>query len=254
VAPEQPPGGELDDPGFDPGGETQLPYETAPVPTPLGGDEEDSGDGAPLDVEPGVDLEGRLAPLAEPDTLATDAPVPPAEPVVPGDAVPPSAPDPSLGAGTTPPLAEQPAPDEQPEQDQGSTRDRKTADHHKARGPGKPGEERSGGGAPPQPAVTGEALEVAAAPAPPVPPAEPVAVAQTSPSAPETPEGSLRHARSYVVEPGDSLWSIAKRLLGPEASPARIAREVNRLWSLNHARIATGDPDLLMVGTRLRLE
>jgi nucleoid-associated protein YgaU len=62
-----------------------------------------------------------------------------------------------------------------------------------------------------------------------------------------------RDARFYVVQPGDSLWSIAKRLLGRDASAGRIAREVNRLWSLNRSRIATGDPDLLRVGTRLAL-
>jgi len=60
-------------------------------------------------------------------------------------------------------------------------------------------------------------------------------------------------ARFYVVEAGDSLWSIAKRLLGPDASPGRLAREVSRLWTLNEDRIGTGDPDLLMAGTRLRL-
>ena len=34
---------------------------------------------------------------------------------------------------------------------------------------------------------------------------------------------------------------------------AAIAREVNRLWELNRERIGTGDPDLVMVGTRLML-
>jgi nucleoid-associated protein YgaU len=65
--------------------------------------------------------------------------------------------------------------------------------------------------------------------------------------------GSLRNAHFHVVAPGDSLWSIAKRMLGPNASVARIARQVDRLWSLNQDRIATGDPDLLMVGTQLTL-
>jgi hypothetical protein len=55
------------------------------------------------------------------------------------------------------------------------------------------------------------------------------------------------------VQPGESLWAIASDLLGGEASPARIAREVDRLWRLNSDRIGTGDPDLLMVGTRLNL-
>jgi nucleoid-associated protein YgaU len=57
----------------------------------------------------------------------------------------------------------------------------------------------------------------------------------------------------YVVRPGDSLWSIAAHLLGDAASDARIAGEVDRLWQLNEHRIETGSPDLLMVGTRLRL-
>jgi nucleoid-associated protein YgaU len=58
---------------------------------------------------------------------------------------------------------------------------------------------------------------------------------------------------TYVVRPGDSLWSIATRLLGPAASVAEIADEVNRLWELNQNRIGTGDPDLLPVSTELRL-
>jgi nucleoid-associated protein YgaU len=56
-----------------------------------------------------------------------------------------------------------------------------------------------------------------------------------------------------VVRPGESLWSIAKGLLGGGASTAGIAREVNRLWELNTNRIGTGNPDLLMIGTKLRL-
>jgi hypothetical protein len=59
--------------------------------------------------------------------------------------------------------------------------------------------------------------------------------------------------RVHVVAPGESLWSIAGDLLGDGASVARTAREVNRLWELNRAHIGTGDPDLLMAGTRLAL-
>jgi nucleoid-associated protein YgaU len=55
------------------------------------------------------------------------------------------------------------------------------------------------------------------------------------------------------VRPGDSLWSIARRLLGPSAFNGQIAREVSRLWRLNKERIATGDPNLLRIGTQLRL-
>jgi hypothetical protein len=56
-----------------------------------------------------------------------------------------------------------------------------------------------------------------------------------------------------VVLRGESLWSIAGDLLGDGASPARVAREVNRLWQLNDDRIGTGDRDLLMAGTKLEL-
>jgi len=61
------------------------------------------------------------------------------------------------------------------------------------------------------------------------------------------------HARFHVVQPGESLWSIAKKLLGPTATTAQLAREVDRLWELNKDRIGTGSPDLLIVGAKLRL-
>ncbi|MEJ7789983.1 MAG: LysM domain-containing protein, partial [Thermoleophilaceae bacterium] len=62
-----------------------------------------------------------------------------------------------------------------------------------------------------------------------------------------------RADRVHVVQPGESLWSIANTDLGGRASPAQIAREVNRIWELNSGAIGTGDPDLLMVGTKLKL-
>jgi nucleoid-associated protein YgaU len=60
--------------------------------------------------------------------------------------------------------------------------------------------------------------------------------------------------RVHVVFAGESLWSIASDVLGPRATVAKVAREVNRLWELNRARIGTGDRDLLPVGTRLELK
>jgi nucleoid-associated protein YgaU len=59
--------------------------------------------------------------------------------------------------------------------------------------------------------------------------------------------------RSHRVHAGESLWSIASDTLGVSAAPVRIAREVHRLWQLNHERIGTGRPDLLMIGTTLKL-
>lgn len=59
--------------------------------------------------------------------------------------------------------------------------------------------------------------------------------------------------RTHRVHAGESLWSIANDVLGSSASPAQIAREVHRLWQLNAARIGTGRPDLVIVGTTLML-
>lgn len=60
-------------------------------------------------------------------------------------------------------------------------------------------------------------------------------------------------AATYRVRPGDSLWLIVEAQLGPAANAAEIARRVDRLWNLNGIRIGTGDPDLVMPGTVLRL-
>ncbi|MGI9082061.1 MAG: LysM peptidoglycan-binding domain-containing protein, partial [Thermoleophilaceae bacterium] len=61
-------------------------------------------------------------------------------------------------------------------------------------------------------------------------------------------EGSI-----YVVRSGDTLWGIARRTLGPDASMAAIARLVDRLWTLNAKVIRSGDPDLIVPGERLRI-
>jgi resuscitation-promoting factor RpfA len=90
----------------------------------------------------------------------------------------------------------------------------------------------------------------------------PTTAVTTTAAEPEPPPGEpsdraaaeqSSHERFLIVRPGDSLWSIAKRLLGPGASSAQIARKVAHLWDLNSERIGTGRPDLLMVGTKLRL-
>ena len=66
-------------------------------------------------------------------------------------------------------------------------------------------------------------------------------------------ERGVGGSKYHVVAPGESLWSIARDVVGSDASPARIAREVNALWDINSAQIATGDPDMLRIGTRLVL-
>jgi len=114
--------------------------------------------------------------------------------------------------------------------------------------------------APQRPSQATEADAPAVAPTPPQPVAKGDSVAAPVPaSAPATQPrttsaASRSHAdRVHVVRPTESLWSIAADLLGDHASSARIAREVNRLWQLNSSRIATGDPDLLAIGTKLVL-
>jgi hypothetical protein len=99
-----------------------------------------------------------------------------------------------------------------------------------------------------------------AAPTPPAAPEpaptetpEPVAPSSTPAVVPADQAGDLRGHPSHTVAPGECLWSIAEGVLPAGASDAEIAAEVSRLWHLNAARIGTGDPSLILVGTVLRL-
>jgi len=73
-------------------------------------------------------------------------------------------------------------------------------------------------------------------------------IAAATPSRPARPG-----ARTHLVAPGESLWSIASDLLGADASSEEIGRAVERLWRTNRARIGTGDRNLVLTGTRLSL-
>lgn len=104
--------------------------------------------------------------------------------------------------------------------------------------------------APPPPAPVEE--PVPAEPGPVEPP--PAQTAVLPPDAGRQGPGRIAPGRSsYTVRPGDCLWSIAAALLPRGADDARIAAEVARLWHLNADRIGTGDPDVILVGTTLRL-
>jgi LysM domain-containing protein len=288
AAPEGPGAPELDDPTFDPGGDTALPFDSAPAPAaPSEGD--DSGDGAPLDVEPMVDLDARLAPLADMDAPGGETGAPATDEqsdIPPGESVPPvsprgptgAAPDgtPHPGAGTQPtdpnapgdtsdrnrsiappsaPVGSPPHPGGPGTHWQGS--DGSNPSRYTAENVGSdvarpaPVPVRDLDGLPPASAAAPASALAAASASAAVSAADQTAIAPSDNGLP--PERLDGDARFYVVQPGDSLWSIAKRLLGRDASAGRIAREVNRLWSLNRSRIATGDPDLLRVGTRLDL-
>ena len=57
-------------------------------------------------------------------------------------------------------------------------------------------------------------------------------------------------ARVTVVQPGDSLWRIAARALGPGATPQQVAQAWPQWWSAN--RDVIGDhPDLIHPGESL---
>jgi len=64
--------------------------------------------------------------------------------------------------------------------------------------------------------------------------------------------GRDRPERTVLVKPGDSLWSISERRLGPEASPQRVYDHTYRMYALNRKRIGS-DPDLIFAGQRLSL-
>lgn len=80
------------------------------------------------------------------------------------------------------------------------------------------------------------------------------ASAQASPLAndPQSADRTAGVAESVVVAPGESLWSISERWLGPEATPEQIADGAERIYALNLERIGD-DPNLLLAGQRLSL-
>jgi len=260
-------GGELDDPGFDPGGETTLPFDVGPLSGPPQEDGDD-GESEPLESEPIHDPDARLAPLSEPgaDVSPTgyDAPVPPAE------SAPPAEPSPETPVPQTrPPSADAPGrPDSSPP----------TPRRERALEQTRPEQTRTRPDtftiSPQQPISPPSISPQQPISPPPISPQQPISPPPEMPSAApllaqasvpaqsaedaeagepgESAERLPSDARFHVVEPGESLWSIATDLLGPRAG-ARIAREVTRLWELNEDRIGTGNPDVLPIGVKLRL-
>ncbi len=63
---------------------------------------------------------------------------------------------------------------------------------------------------------------------------------------------SQRHRAVVVVEPGDTLWAIARADLPPHAPDAAVARRVHEIHQANRSVIGT-DPDLIRPGQRLRM-
>lgn len=68
----------------------------------------------------------------------------------------------------------------------------------------------------------------------------------------QTSNGGAATGGAHVVQRGESLWSIAAHRMGGGASDAKIASEVWRIWRMNRAHVASGDPNLILPGLRLR--
>ena len=66
-----------------------------------------------------------------------------------------------------------------------------------------------------------------------------------------TPHRARAVSEEVVVRRGDSLWDIAARHLGPDASAADIAAEWPR-WYVANRSLVGPDPDLIRPGQRLR--
>lgn len=77
-------------------------------------------------------------------------------------------------------------------------------------------------------------------------PAKPRTSQHTRPPEDQPPD-HLPRARAVRVRPGDSLWLIAARRLGPSAGPAQIAAAWPRWYRANRATIGD-DPALIMPG------
>ena len=244
---------ETDSPSFDPGGDTDLPFDTGPAtqrPSP-----DSSPDDAPLETEPTDDPDGRLAPLAAPEAPVPggveDAPVRPVEGVQPG--APPAPgfsiePPPSTAA---PEAAPAPLPEPQPLPAEAGSGPKAAVGQRRLTAVAQVDPRPVS----PPAAGLGEATPVASDSPEVVTAADQVADSQAADESGASRGTSApdRGARVHVVRPGESLWTIAEGLLGPDASATSIAAEVASLWELNRELIPSGDPDLIAVGQQLRL-
>lgn len=199
----------------------------------VGGGSEESGEGPPVEAEPQQESELPAVPAAEEVTGATTEALPevtqPPTAEAPGATESGPAYEPAPAAPSSEPVENQPlsAPPSaasEPEAPSAPQAEQLAPEPSSPPGPPAPSEEE---------------------PPPPQPPAVPAER--------QAPRTSLAGRNFHTVRSGECLWSIAVALLPAGASNAEIATEVERLWRLNASRIGTGDPSLLMVGTRLRL-
>jgi LysM repeat protein len=64
---------------------------------------------------------------------------------------------------------------------------------------------------------------------------------------------SMSGSGSVMVRSGDSLWSIARGVVGPSASNEQVNNKLVAVWDMNAKRIGTGSPNLIFPGQRLML-
>jgi hypothetical protein len=224
-------------PDFDLGGDSEdLPFDEPEAPESEPAADPESGDPGPLEGEPVTDVDVPVADAgdeaAEP-VVVTPSPTPTVTPTP--TPVAPAAPSPDEDAQSTEPA----------EPDAGPRADKAHRKRERRHGPEPKGDADEVVPAAPSPDVDAAAAEPRT-----------IVVTRATPPPPTASkaDAATRGDRYHVVQPGESLWLIARGLIGHDASAARVARQVNRLWALNETRIATGDPDLLMVGTRLALD
>lgn len=203
-----------------------------------GGPDQDQG---PV-VDPDAPTnDGEVDPLDEGNTPPPSSPVtPPPAPVAPTPQAIPPAPAPPTPPAVAPPAPVLPSDTPNPPAKKTPAEKHRTKPTHSPPPPRRPVApapvvpSRVGGPAQPEPASKA-----------------PRKVHTPHPATTKSPAPARGH--SYTVQSGDSLWSIARELVGPEASNARVAVLVDRLWTLNAGRIGTGNPDMLKIGTDLAL-
>jgi hypothetical protein len=233
VGPEHAQDVETDSPNFDPGGANEP---TVEVGVPSAPDQPVDID--PMESEPPEDPEIRVAPPPQAEAqLPQETPV---TPVQPRPATPPRPPGFSIQPPPTPAAQSLGA-----EPGSGPKPLRRLSAVIPVESPrAAPAPSQQVGGAP----AEDESLRAVTSSA-----AVGTAPAEVAQSEVEHPSPSGGGARVHIVRPGESLWTIAQGLLGPDASAMSIAAEVARLWELNRDRISSGDPDLIGVGEHLRL-
>ncbi len=219
-------------PGFDEGTEdTDLPVDEG-VDLPAPGDDGEVEQTPESEGQPQED--GPDGPTSVPE--GTPLPAPGPLPPIPVEPKPPALEDLRGPAGTPPHRARRQAPPEtnHPKKPEGSR-------------PAPAGTAPVGGA--PQPSTPAVAPGPEGAP----PAAQDARPAPTGGLPATASRSAPRDGRTHIVRVGECLWSIAHDQIGGGATPAQVARLVNRLWNLNRERIGTGEPDLLMVGTELQL-